>query len=116
MQRKPMRGQGSETVTVLPGPGVREIAHQAELERWAWRRVATLRLFYTHLSIYVILNLIILLIDLSTPGQAWFYEVLLGWGLFLGLHALHAFDLVPWSTFDWERRTVERLIEKRLRR
>jgi hypothetical protein len=65
---------------------------------------------------YVILNLIILLIDLSTPGQAWFYEVLLGWGLLLGLHALHAFDLVPWSTFDWERRTVERLIEKRLRK
>jgi hypothetical protein len=32
MQRKPIRGQGSETVTVLPGPGVREIAHQAELE------------------------------------------------------------------------------------
>jgi hypothetical protein len=48
------------------------------------------------------------------PGQAWFYEVLLGWGLFLGLHALHAFDLVPWSTFGWEQRTVERLIEKRL--
>jgi hypothetical protein len=72
MQRKPMRGQGSETVTVLPGPGVHEIAHQAELERWAWRRVATLRLFYTHLSMYVILNLIILLIDLRPPAKPGF--------------------------------------------
>jgi hypothetical protein len=115
MQRKPMRGQGSETVTVLPGPGVREFARQAELERWAWRRVQTLRLFYTHLSIYVISNLVLLLIDLSTPGDPWFYDVLLGWGLFLGLHALHAYDLVPWSTFDWEERTMKRLIEKRLR-
>jgi hypothetical protein len=115
MQRKPMRGQGSETVAVLPGPGVRDFARQAELERWAWRRMRTLRLFYTHLSIYVISNLVLLLIDLSTPGDPWFYDVLLGWGLFLGLHALHAYDLVPWSTFDWEERTVKRLIEKGLR-
>jgi hypothetical protein len=45
MQRKPMRGQGSETLTVLPGPSAREFAGQAELERRAWRRVAALRLF-----------------------------------------------------------------------
>jgi hypothetical protein len=48
-------------------------------------------------------------------GQPWFYDVLPGWGLFLGLHALHAYDLVPWSNFDWEQRTAKRLIEKRLR-
>ena len=110
-----MRGQGSETVTVLPGPDVRKIARQAELERWAWRRVRVLRLFYTHLVVFVISNIILLLVDLSTPGQPWFYDVLLGWGLLLGLHALYAFDLVPWATFDWEQGTVRRLIEKRLR-
>ena len=110
-----MRGQGSEAVTVLPGPGAREIARQVELERWAWRRVRVLRLFYTHLVVFTISNLVLLLVDLSTPGQPGFYDVLLGWGLFLGLHALYAFDLGPWATFDWEQRTVRRLIEKRLR-
>jgi hypothetical protein len=62
----------------------------------------------------VIANFVILLIDLSTPGVPWFYDILLGWGLILGLHALHAYELVPWSTLDWEQRTVGKLIERRL--
>ena len=115
MQRKPIRGQGSETITVLPGPGVREAARQMELEQWAWRRMRALRVFYSHVVAFVTCNFVLLLIDISTPGTPWFYDVLLGWGLFLGLHALYAFDLVPWATFDWEQRTVRRLIEKHLR-
>ncbi len=69
-----------------------------------------------HATIYVIANFVILLVDISTPGGAWFYDVLLGWGLFLGLHALYAYELVPWSTLDWEHRTVKKLIEFRLRK
>src|SRR5215471_3157020 len=116
MQNKRTKGQASEPVTILPGPGVREAARYAELEQWAWRRVRSLRVFYNHATVYVIANFVILLIDLSTPGGAWFYDILLGWGLFLSLHALHAYELVPWSTFDWEQRTVKRLIEHRLRK
>jgi hypothetical protein len=111
-----MRGQGSEAVTVLPGPGAREAAHLAELEQWAWRRVRSLRVFYNHATLYVVANFLILLIDLSTPGHPWFYNVLLGWGLFLGLHALYAYELVPWSTLNWEQRAVKKLMEQRLRK
>jgi len=111
-----MRGQASEAIAVLPGPSAREAAHYAELEQWAWRRVRSLRVFYNHATIYVIANLVILLIDLSTPGDPWSYDVLLGWGLFLGLHALYAYELVPWSTLGWEQRTVRKLIEQSLRK
>ena len=35
LERKSMRGRAGEEDVVLPGPGVRSLAHQAELERWA---------------------------------------------------------------------------------
>lgn len=107
-----LRGKGSEPVELAPGVGVREAAREAEIERWAWRRVKSLRLFYTHLTIYVIVNFVILLIDVSTPGDPWFYQVLLGWGLFVGLHAAHTYELLPWSSRDWEERKVQELIEQ----
>ena len=116
VERKPTRGQASEPATILPGPGVREAAEYAEAEQWAWRRVKSLRLFYNHATVYVIANIVILLVDKSTPGGPWFYNVLLGWGLFLGLHALYAYELIPWSRLDWESRTVKSLIESRIRK
>jgi len=116
MGQRPTRGQASEPAMILPGPGVREAAHYAELEQWAWSRVRSLRVFYNHATLYVIANFVILLIDTSTPGVPWFYHILIGWGLILGLHALYAYDLVPWSTLDWEHRTVKKLIEFRLRK
>ncbi|HUC61156.1 MAG TPA: 2TM domain-containing protein [Alphaproteobacteria bacterium] len=109
---QPIRGKGSEPVELAPGVGVREAAREAELEKWAWRRVKSLRLFYIHLTLYVILNFIILLIDVSTPGDPWFYEVLLGWGLFVGLHAAYTYELLPWSSRDWEQRKVQELIDE----
>ena len=108
---QPIRGKGSEPIELAPGVGVRAAAREAELEKWAWRRVKSLRLFYTHLTLYVIINFIILLIDVSTPGDPWFYQVLLGWGLFVGLHAAFTYELLPWSSRDWEQRKVQELIE-----
>jgi hypothetical protein len=32
------------------------------------------------------------------------------------LHALHAYEMLPWTTQDWEQRKVRNLIETRLRR
>ena len=52
---------------------------------------------------------------LSGFGGAVLMLHLLGWGLFLGLHALYAYELVPWSTLDWEHRTVRKLIEQKRR-
>lgn len=112
-----IKGRGSEPVELAPGIGVREAAREAELERWAWRRVKALRLFYSHLTVYVVLNIVILLIDVSTPGEVWFYKVLLGWGLLLALHAAYTYELLPWSSDNWERRKVQELVdEERLRR
>lgn len=114
-----MRGTGSEPVELAPGPAISLAAREAELEQWARERVKSLRLFYTHFTFFVLVNIIILLIDVSTPGDPWFYKVLLGWGLVVGLHAMYTYELLPWSTHDWEQRKVHEFVEQareRLRR
>lgn len=53
---------------------------------------------------------------MTSAGPAWFYIPLTGWGLLLCLHALHAYEMLPWTTQDWEQRKVRDLIDTRLRR
>jgi 2TM domain len=110
-----VRGQSSEPVELRPGVNVREQARIAEIEQWAWRRVRAMRAFYTHLTIFVGINLILFLVDTATAGPAWFYVPLLAWGLILALHGLHAYDLLPWTTQGWEQRKVRQLVITRMR-
>lgn len=110
-----IRGQDSEPTELRPGVGVREAARIAELEQWAWRRARSLRFFYSHLTAYVVVNFVLFLIDSATPGPAWFYAPMIGWGLLLCLHALHAYEMLPWTTHDWEQRKVRDLLEDKLR-
>ena len=66
---------------------------QEEQQRYerARARVKALKGFYTHATIYVIVNIFLFLIDLLTGGGWWFYWPLLGWGIGLGVHALNVF-------------------------
>ena len=113
MPSERVRGTGSEPVEVAPGPAVREAAIEAEIEQWAWRRVKSLRLFYTHLTVYVVVNFIILLVDVSTEGDPWSYQILLGWGLVLALHAAYTYEIMPWASRDWEQRKAQELMDER---
>jgi len=110
-----VRGRGSEPVELKPGAFVREEARRAAIEQWAWGRMRAMRAFYTHLTIFVGINLILFLVDSATPGPAWFYIPLLAWGLILALHGLHAYDMLPWTTQGWEERKVRELIISRMR-
>jgi hypothetical protein len=116
MTTQRMRGTGSEPVELDPGPAISHAAREAELEKWAWRRVRVLRFFYTHFTLFIAGNIVFLLIDSSTSGDPWFYKVLLGWGLVLGLHAAYTYELLPWASSDWERSKVQELIDERRRR
>lgn len=107
-------GKASEPVELLPGIGVREEARRIEAERWAWRRMLAIRAFYCHLTIYALVNFLLVVIDLATPGGPWFFYALVGWGLGLGLHAAQTFERLPWFSRDWEHAKVEELISKRL--
>ena len=111
-----IRGGASEPIELRAGVGVREAAREVGLEQWAWRKVKSLRLLYSHLSIFVFGNVVLLLIDVSTPGEVWFYKVLIGWGLLVGLHAAYTYELLPWSSRDWEQRKVRELMDEQRQR
>ena len=111
-----VRGGASEPIELHAGVGVREAAREFELEQWAKRKVKSLRLLYTHLTTYALGNVMLLLIDVSTPGEVWFYKVLIGWGLVAGLHAAYTYELLPWSSRDWEQRKMRELIDEQRHR
>ncbi|MCH7889579.1 MAG: 2TM domain-containing protein [Proteobacteria bacterium] len=115
-ERRPARGAASEPVKLDPGIAAREAAEESRIERWAWRRVRALKAFYTHLTIYSIVCFAMLVIDLYTPGEPWFFYPFLGWGLAVGMHALQVYERLPWFTRDWEQRKVEELIDEARRR
>ena len=72
------------------------------------RRAATLKAagklsLYIHLAIYVAVNALLVVINLTaSPGYHWFWWPILGWGIGLALHALLLL-LIPKLASYWQR-------------
>ena len=56
----------------------------------AARRERALKGWYSHLTLYLGVMLLLVLIDLFNGGTWWFFWPLLGWGVGVGAHARHA--------------------------
>jgi len=84
---------------------------QQRYER-AHARVKQIKGFYTHASAYIVVNIMLFVINLLTPGPWWFYWPLLGWGIGLGVHALNVFVLGGRLGRDWEERKTRELMDK----
>ncbi len=78
----------------------------------AKERVMQLRGFYEHLAVYLIINIMLFIINLTTsPQSLWFYWVTIFWGIGLLLHA--------WKTFagnailgrEWEEKKIREYME-----
>ena len=77
----------------------------------AKERVETLRGFYIHLTVYVIVNLGLFFINMMTsPETLWFIWPLMGWGIALVLHALRVFVERPGSS--WEEKKIAELMQE----
>lgn len=82
-------------------------------ERQAINYVDNLRGFYTHSASYVIVIGALAAINLIvTPGYLWFLWAALGWGIGLVSHAVGTFDLLPLFGPEWEKRQIEKRLEK----
>ena len=67
--------------------------------------------FYRHLIIYIAVNILLIIINLSlSPDYLWFRWPLMGWGLAVLLHALRVF------IFSRESGVMEQMIEKEIER
>lgn len=78
----------------------------------AQKRVRARRGLYIHALVYAIVNAGILAIDALTPGGWWFFWPLIGWGIGLAINALAVFGDERWFGDAWERREVERYLER----
>ncbi|MDR6760398.1 hypothetical protein J2Y38_000577 [Flavobacterium sp. 2755] len=87
----------------------------AEGERYyqAQKRVKELREFYEHLTVYVLVNPIVIVVNIMTsPGYLWFIWCLMGWGIGVVLHGLKVFNLPPFFNKKWEERKIREILEK----
>jgi hypothetical protein len=79
----------------------------------AKRRVKAIRGFYIHLVVYVLVNALLFLIDITTSsGVFWFYWPLLGWGIGLVLHAVFVFGVGYWLGPEWEEKKIKETMDQ----
>ncbi|HUJ68394.1 MAG TPA: 2TM domain-containing protein [Syntrophorhabdales bacterium] len=82
--------------------------NQEAYER-ATRKVAAKIGFYIHLSAYVVVNIVLVVINLATSSEyLWFKWPLMGWGIGVFFHGMSVF---VFSGFEGVK---ERMIEKEL--
>ncbi len=75
----------------------------------AKKRVEAKMSFYTHLSVYVAVILLLTFIDiLSSPATIWVHWPILGWGIAVALHAVVVF------VFPGRFGVTERMIKKEM--
>ena len=84
----------------------------------AKKRVKKLKGFYSHLTIYVLVNLLIVFINIQDlkPGESYFqYKnciTLFFWGIGLAVHGLSVFFPQFVLGKNWEERKIRELMEK----
>ncbi|MEW6186803.1 MAG: 2TM domain-containing protein [Thermodesulfobacteriota bacterium] len=82
-----------------------------ELYRRAEKRVAAKIGFYIHLFVYLGVNALLLVINLTaSPESLWFYWPLLGWGIGLFFHGLGIFVFSGPSS--WKAKMIQKEMEK----
>ena len=87
----------------------RKAMEQTQAYSSAKKRVEAKMGFYTHLSVYVAVILLLAAINfLTSPGAIWVHWPMLGWGIALVLHGLAVF------VFPGRFAVTERMIEKEM--
>jgi len=79
----------------------------------ARRRVREIRAFYLHLTVFLVINALLHLINLvTTSGTYWAFWPLLGWGIGLLAHGLATYRWAPSLGREWEERKIKELMDK----
>lgn len=89
----------------------------------AYRRVKKLKGFYSHVKVYIIVNIIIIVssltrdnfnegMDFSGLTQWHTYSTALFWGIGLLAHGLSVFGTDWFFGSDWEKRKIQKYMEK----
>jgi transcriptional regulator with XRE-family HTH domain len=84
-------------------------------EALALAKVRKIKGFYMHVAEYVLIIAFLALVNLLTaPNRIWVQWAAIPWALVLALHGLKVFDRIPFLNADWEKRTVEKYLGRKL--
>jgi len=79
----------------------------------AKEKVKEIKDFYSHLLVYVVVNIGIFLINyITSPGTYWFYWPLIGWGIGLAVHWTQVFGVSKILNKNWEKRKVKEIMDE----
>jgi hypothetical protein len=81
--------------------------------RRARQKVRSIRGFYIHLTVFVLVMTFLLIVNLATSPVWWVQWPLLGWGLGVAIHAAVVFGVVGWLDSDWEERKIQELMARK---
>ena len=82
-------------------------------EQEAREHVRALKGFYHHLTTYIIVNIVLIIINLVTdPHSLWFYWVLIFWGIGVASQAIRLFGPKRKFNKDWEDKKVKEYLDK----
>ncbi|MCE9687858.1 helix-turn-helix domain-containing protein [Shewanella sp. AS16] len=84
-------------------------------EQKAIEHVQGIKGFYTHLTIYVGVLFIFLIINLfDSPAEFWVHLPAMGWGTGILIHGLCVFETFNLLGPDWEKRQIEKRLGRKL--
>jgi 2TM domain-containing protein len=89
-------------------PSPEDVAYRAALQR-----AETLRAYYTHLLLYLVVVAVAYFVNLLTRGDDgswWFYWPLAVWGIAIAIHTLVVFG--PVFSQDWKLRKADEIYRR----
>jgi len=79
----------------------------------AKKRVEDLKGFYSHLGIYILINLLLFIANAITSfGIWWFYWVTLFWGIGIVFHAVSVFKRRNAFSKKWEEEKIQQYMNE----
>ena len=86
---------------------------EQERYRKAKERVEEIKGFYIHLTMYLLVNPIVIVVNLATSSEyLWFIWSLIGWGIGVGAHAIAVFGIPGLFDREWEERKIREHMRK----
>jgi hypothetical protein len=82
----------------------------------ARKHVREIKGFYTHLAVFVIINVFLFVMDLLTGPGWWFQWVVWSWGIGLAIHAYITFVGHRLFGPDWEEHKIAELLGEKPKR
>ena len=89
--------------------------YRSHEELQAVEYVKELKGFYSHLISYIFVLCALLVFNLLTaPGHLWVIWVAFGWGVGVIAHGINVFELFNWFGPEWEKKQVEKKLDRKL--